>query len=382
MKYSDNEISTYLFCAQLPQTKTNPLTIIEWNVVVKSLGDHKLEPEVLLTMNTEELSNILTHATAAQKKRIVEKIEKRRNLGISMVELDEVTKQGYGIMFRANMPKRLKKLTSKFLPPFFYYAGDPSIFSHVTLGVVGARDASQEELDKTAQIAKEAAKQGVVIISGGARGVDTTAVEAALQNGGKAVVFPVDGLSKWVKKTNIRTYLMNGQLLLMSTQQLNATFTASYAMKRNQFIHAPSDMVLVASSKISGKKTSGTWEGVQENLKMKWSPIYVIGESEGVKKLLAEGNAKPFTTFDDILKDEQILNRNKYEQFDLNAKKLIKFAINNGMERQTIEDKFENILNEFFDKVNVSCGETVVKSSETHEAVQLSIEDLIKEESN
>ena len=37
-------------------------------------------------------------------------------------------------------------------------------------------------------------------------------------------------------------------------------------MLRNRYIHAPSDAVLVASSKISGSKSSGTWEGVVENL--------------------------------------------------------------------------------------------------------------------
>ncbi|WP_332699316.1 hypothetical protein [Halalkalibacter lacteus] len=38
MQFTNNEIATYLFCAQLTQTRTTPLTILEWNAVVKSLS--------------------------------------------------------------------------------------------------------------------------------------------------------------------------------------------------------------------------------------------------------------------------------------------------------------------------------------------------------
>ncbi|MGG0717001.1 DNA-processing protein DprA [Robertmurraya massiliosenegalensis] len=382
MKYSNNEISTYLFCAQLAQTKTTPLTIIEWNAVVKSLSEHRLEPEALLSMSIKELENTLTQATSTQRKKIIQKIEARQKLGISMVELEEIVNQGYGIMFRSHMPPRLKKLTQKYVPAFFYYAGDPSILSHSTLGVVGARNASQEELTLTAQIGMKAAQYGVVIISGGARGVDTTAVEATLQNGGKAVIFPSDGLAKWVKKRETRNYLLNGQLLLMSTQQLNATFTGSYAMQRNKFIHAPSDAVLVASSKVSGPKSSGTWEGVQENLKMQWSPIYVIGNSEGVSRLLSEGNAKPFSTFEELLKEKNTSKRIHADNFDSKAKEVIQFAIDKGMDREAIEKKFADTLAKYFKKDDRKANGTLGHLYDPVDTEQLSIEEVIKEDSN
>lgn len=87
------------------------------------------------------------------------------------------------------------------------------------VGVVGARNANSEELLQIANISREEVQHGIVVISGGAKGVDTTAVEAALLNGGKAIVFPSEGLAKWVKRSDIRQYIMNGQLLLMSTQR-------------------------------------------------------------------------------------------------------------------------------------------------------------------
>lgn len=344
MQFTNNEISTYLFCAQLPQTKTTPLTVLEWNSVVKSLAEHKLEPEILLTMTATELLNVLTQATNAQKMKILKKIEARQKLGISMLELEEIVHQGYGVMFRSHMPKCLKKLTQKFVPPFFYYVGDPSILKNSTLGVVGARSASDDELKQTANITKDAIQCGVVIISGGAKGVDAMAMNTALQNGGKAVIFPAEGLSKWVKKSEIRRYVMNGQLLLMSTQRLNAPFSGSYAMQRNKYIHAPSDAVLVASSQISGAKSSGTWEGVIENIKSKWSPLYVIGNSEGVLRLVTESNAQRFSSIEEIYNSNIDIKKLDEDLLRLKMTEVIKSAIAKGMDEEKIKVLFVNQL--------------------------------------
>ncbi|MDC3418086.1 DNA-processing protein DprA [Aquibacillus salsiterrae] len=353
MQFTNNEIATYLFCAQLTQTRTKALTILEWNAIVKSLSQQKLEPEVLLTINSTELLNVLTHATEVQKSKISEKIQARQKLGFSMIELKDIINQGFGIMFRSNMPPRLKKLTTKYTPAFFYYAGEPSILSHRSLGVVGARAATEQELTQTFDIGSEAASYGIVIISGGAKGVDTTGVEATLQNGGKAIVFPADGLMKWVKKSNIRSYITNGQLLLMSAQRLDAPFSGAYAMQRNKFIHAPSDAVLVASSKISGKKKSGTWEGVLENIKHQWSPLYVIGCSEGVEKLKAQGNAELFSSFDKVFtRNERSEPKKRTESNEIDERiiSLIKLAIAKGLDRETIEEKFVDFSTRYYEK--------------------------------
>jgi len=220
--------------------------------------------------------------------------------------------------------------------------------SHRTLGVVGARDANNVELQQTAEISKKAASYGVVIVSGGARGIDTIAVEATLENGGKAIIFPSEGLTKWVKKSNIRNHISNGNLLLMSAQKLDAPFSGSYAMQRNKFIHAPSDAVVVSSSKISGKKSSGTWEGVIENLKNKWSPLFVIGNSEGVEKLKTEGLAREFTSFEQIFKQDMSQENQSIPDIDDQILSLIKLASVKGLDKDTITKKFMDISAEYY----------------------------------
>lgn len=301
MTFSKSEVATYLFCASLPSTKTSALTIIEWNMLVTALANHNMYPEVLLDLTEDELSHILSNSTKAQKERIVKKVMARKQLGIAMVELEDITNQGYNVVFRSQMPKRLKKLELKIRPAFYYSVGDLNILNGKhTLGVVGSRDAIPEELKQVADICKQAALNNVVVISGGAAGVDLTATTAALQNGGKAVIFPSTGITPLIKNKANRQYIQNGQLLIMSTQPINASFTGRYAMERNKFIHSTGDAVLVGASQISGAKSSGTWEGVLENLRAKWSPLYTVGQSTGVLELLKTNKAEVFTSLHNI----------------------------------------------------------------------------------
>lgn len=376
MQFSNNEIATYLFCAPLTQTKTIPLTIIEWNIIVKSLRSQSLQPESLFKISLSELENVLNDATSIQKKRILKKIENRQQLGLSMFELENINNQGYGIMFRSQMPVRLKKLTAKFLPPFFYYAGDPSILQNNILGVVGAREANKEELQETSAISQQAASEGVVIASGGAKGIDTCAVESTLNHGGKAIIFPAEGLEKWIKKHTIRNYISNKQLLLMSTQKLNASFTGYYAMNRNKYIHASSDAVLIASSKISGSKKSGTWEGVLENIKYKWSNLYVIGDSEGVEKLKIENLAQPFSNVASIYNENNSNTDESVSEINEKIVSLVKLAQSKGVDKKILDDKFRQISTYFYNHNSINTTETkseVIR--ESNDFQQLSFED-------
>lgn len=357
MPFSNNELATYLFCALLPHTKTTAFTILEWNATVKSLAQNNLEPEFLLNCSPSELMNVLTEATTSQKTKIIKKVEQRQKLGFSMIELEEALNQGYNVVFRSYMPKRLKKLSLNQRPAFYYYIGDLNILnSSHALSVVGARDALPEELNKVQSICEDAANNDVLVISGGARGVDSTATNAALKAGGKAVIFPSDGLSQWSRNKEVRQYIQNGQLLIMSTQPINARFTGPYAMQRNKFIHSTGDVTLVASAKISGAKKSGTWEGVLENLKFKWSSLYVIGSSEGVEKLKSENSSVEFNSIKEVFSSTTKLSdilENQLHTLFINA-------LSAGIDKAVIEKITLNEIRKIMDDIE---KKTEVKKS-------------------
>lgn len=371
MPFSNNERATYLFCALLPHTKTTAFSILEWNATVKSLSQNNLEPEFLLKCSPSELMNVLNEATTSQKTKIIKKVEKRQKLGFSMIELEEALNQGYNVVFRSNMPKRLKKLTLNQRPAFYYYIGDLNILNSThAISVVGARDALPEELNKVQSICEDAANNDVLVISGGARGVDSTATNAALKAGGKAVIFPSDGLSLWSRNKEARQYIQNGQLLIMSTQPINARFTGSYAMQRNKFIHSTGDVTLVASSKLSSAKKSGTWEGVLENLKFKWSSLYVVGSSEGVEKLKSENSAVEFKSIKEVFFSTSKLS----EILENQLNKLFNNALSAGIDKEMIKKITLNEISKIMDDTEKETE--VKKSSQTDDHIvkkQLSI---------
>lgn len=376
MQFNENQIATYLFCAKLPNAKTPPLTIIEWNELIRALKEDNLEPKNLLEMTPSEILNI---GGLKQKMiKIARKIEDRKKLGFSMMELEQLSNQGYKIMFRKNMPKRLKgKIDPKHLPPFFYVIGDTSIFEYLALGIVGSRDANEEEIADTARLGHEAAIQGIVLVSGGAKGIDRTAVDACLNNGGKAIVFPSDGLESWIKRKEIRQYIQNNQLLLISAQPINARFTGAYAMQRNKYIHTTAHAVLVASSKILSQKNTktGTWSGVMENVKAQWTPIFVQGKSEGVQKLLEEGHAKPLDSLASLLNMVKANSTSKNTNQIVKSEstpfprheilKYLRFAKESGLNEQQVREEITLLIKEVFDNSleQIHCNELVLEDA-------------------
>ena len=65
--------------------------------------------------------------------------------------------------------------------------GDRVTFTHVGVAVIGARAASPEGLTAAYEIAFDLARAGVVVISGLARGIDSSAHRGALDGGGRTI---------------------------------------------------------------------------------------------------------------------------------------------------------------------------------------------------
>lgn len=74
-------------------------------------------------------------------------------------------------------------------PAWLFCRGNPAVFKQPCLGIVGSRAASQLSEELTQTISKALAKAGVCIVSGLAKGIDTSAHKGALQVGTTAAVF-------------------------------------------------------------------------------------------------------------------------------------------------------------------------------------------------
>ena len=72
-------------------------------------------------------------------------------------------------------------------PPLLWVVGDIEALSRPMIAVVGARNASSLGLRMARSIARDLAEEGYVVVSGLARGIDSAAHEATLENGTVAV---------------------------------------------------------------------------------------------------------------------------------------------------------------------------------------------------
>ena len=123
------------------------------------------------------------------------------------------------------------------------------------IAVVGPRKPSERGKKLAEDNARRIAKQGSILVSGNASGIDTIAQETALKNGGKVITILPQGLSTakdFINKESTQKYIKNGQLVIVSGFGENMAWSSRNAMKRNQHVRDVSNAVIVAEGGLTG----------------------------------------------------------------------------------------------------------------------------------
>ena len=83
------------------------------------------------------------------------------------------------------------------LPPFLFVLGGPIIDSDIySVAVVGTRDATDEGRQRSAAMARKLVEHDVTVVSGLAKGIDTAALRAAIDAGGRTIGVIGTGITK------------------------------------------------------------------------------------------------------------------------------------------------------------------------------------------
>jgi len=103
-------------------------------------------------------------------------------------EIERSEKLGFQILARCETayPRLLAEIEDA--PPVIAAGRNVSLFERRTIAIVGARNASANGRRIAERLARDLAEAGLVVVSGLARGIDTAAHRAALDNGTIAVV--------------------------------------------------------------------------------------------------------------------------------------------------------------------------------------------------
>ena len=213
-----------------------------------------------------------------------------RGMSLAM-EQERWDSAGLWVLTRANAsyPSRLRQRLGRTRPPLLFGAGDVRLLDEGGIGIVGSRDATPDELEVTRAVATAAAAATRMVVSGGARGIDTEAKQACLDAGGRTVAILGDSLLRQATKRDHREALRDGGLCVASPYHPEARFQSWSAMARNAVVYALCDAVLIACS---AKGKGGTWSGALDGRKL-GVPLVVndASQSEGARALLAEGAA-------------------------------------------------------------------------------------------
>lgn len=173
-------------------------------------------------------------------------------------------------------PSRITKKQTTNRPPSLFVMGDAALLEKPAVAVVGSRDLHEENERFARAAGRLAAEEGYVLISGGARGADTTAQEACLEAGGKCVVFIAGSLDSCTPRENV---------LYVSEDGYDIPFSAARALHRNSLIHIMGEKTLAAQCT---KEKGGTWQGCTENLKRGWSDLFVFDDGSEAMRMLMD----------------------------------------------------------------------------------------------
>jgi predicted Rossmann fold nucleotide-binding protein DprA/Smf involved in DNA uptake len=278
-----------------------PLTLRDWNPLARKLQASSLRPASLLDFSEQDLATRLG-LSSEETGRIYSLLERRGSLPF---ELERLESLGIRVITQADedYPPRYRQRLRDSTPAVLFYAGNRELLGQPGIAVVGSRNVDQVGMDCAAYIGNACAWSGLVLYTGGAKGVDMISMRAALDGRGTAVGILADSLERAIRTPETRAALLRGDLCLVTPYAPNAGFSVGAAMGRNKLIYALADYAVVVASDI---EKGGTWAGATEALKAGWVPVFILEYSEmpeGNRALLKKGGiALPYPFPEDFSK--------------------------------------------------------------------------------
>lgn len=286
MTLSQDSFSLLVFCSQLvlPE-EVSPFKTREWTLLSQRMQAVSLSPAHLLGLTNAELVERLglipEEATrvallAARADLLGHELERLASRGIYPITRNE-----------PDYPERYRLRLKEAAPTVLFYAGEKSLLGQPGIAVVGSRNLDEAGKECANFVGNACGLSGLVLYSGGARGVDTISMQSALEARGTAVGVLADSLEGAVRGR--RDALKRGDLCLVTPYSPNAGFSVGAAMGRNRLIYTLADYAIVVASDV---ETGGTWAGATEALKHGWLPVFVLEHEampDGNRVLLQKG---------------------------------------------------------------------------------------------
>ncbi len=153
-------------------------------------------------------------------------------------------------------PDRLARALGDSAPPVLFVWGDQRLLNMPSAAFCGARAASNRGTEIAATCARMLAENGINVVSGYAKGVDSAAHEAALRAGGSTTIVLAEGIFGFRKKNHLRELINNANSVVVSQYPPRLPWAIHNAMQRNSTICGLADSMVLIETRESG----GTFE--------------------------------------------------------------------------------------------------------------------------
>lgn len=277
-------------------------------------------------------------------------------------------------------PYNLKQIED--CPPVLYALGDISLLQNTNaLAVVGSRSASFAATKMAQKISSEVSQNGIIIVSGMARGIDSASHEGALECGGKTIAVLGTGVDVVYPKENQELYnKIQKHGLILSEYPLGTSPQASNFPRRNRIVSGLSKGVLVIEASVKSGSLITANQALEQG-----RDVYAIpgapfdGRTSGCNKLLKEG-AIFVETSSDILNNFSFAPKEfiNYKPKKDEKQELFEYSLDNEENNTDIADNIDDYskLLSLLSQTGVDINEIIRASNKPSEEILMMIMEL------
>lgn len=156
----------------------------------------------------------------------------------------------------------LNDIESKFKPKNIFYKGTMEIpIPCPRVSIIGSRGASEKGLSEAREISKILIENGVVIVSGLAKGIDTVGHKTAIEHGGRTIAVIGTPLNKVYPKENseLQDEIMKNHLVISQYPVGHPTTPKDFVLRNRTMALISDATVIVEAGESSGSLHQG-WE--------------------------------------------------------------------------------------------------------------------------
>ncbi len=265
----------------------------------RKLVEHFRSPEAVFRASLTELEAAAIQAVSAQS------IATGKSAELAREELARAAEAAITVLSASDplYPRRLKEIYDP--PIILYVRGDPEQLNRPGIAMVGTRHPTPYGSGMAERLACDLAAQGLVIISGMARGVDTASHRGAISAKGKTVAVFGTGVDVIYPKENSR---LSEQILSFGGALISefplGTFAAPQNFPiRNRILSGMSTGVLVVeAAEYSGTRITARL-ALEQNRDVFAVPGNVTNKNSWGPNTLIKQGAKLVATWEDVWED-------------------------------------------------------------------------------